>query len=71
MGSPALRLIGEGQSYWAALHGLLLASGVKGLLVHDASVAAIFMLHGVRKFWTVDQDFLRFPAPNCHNPLIV
>jgi len=71
MGSPALRFIGETHSHWAALQGLLLASDVKGPLVDDARVAAIFIQHGVRECWTAERDFPRFPALNCRNPLIV
>ena len=71
IGSPALRFIGETQSHWATLQGLLIASDVKGPLVHDARIAAICLQHGVREFWTADRDFSRFPALNCRNPLIV
>ena len=71
MGSPALRLIGETQSHWPTLQDLLIASDVKGSLVHDARIAAICVQHGVREFWTADRDFSRFPALNCRNPLLV
>ena len=70
MGSPALRLIGETQSHWPTLQDLLIASDVKGSLVHDARIAAICVQHGVREFWTADRDFSRFPALNCRNPLL-
>ena len=71
MGSPALRLIGETQSHWRTMQDLLIASDVKGSLVHDARIAAICVQHGVREFWTADRDFSRFPALNCRNPLLV
>ena len=71
MGSPALRLIGETQSHWPTMQDLLIASDVKGSLVHDARIAAICVQHGVREFWTADRDFSRFPALNCRNPLLV
>jgi uncharacterized protein len=70
MESPTLRLLGETPSHWPALAEMLLASDVKGPLVHDARIAAICLQHGVREFWTADRDFSRFPALKCHNPLI-
>ncbi len=69
--SPTARLIGETQTHWSVLQNMLIASDVKGPLVHDARIAAICLQHGVREFWTADRDFSRFPALKCHNPLIV
>ena len=70
LGSPSVRLIGETPSHWSVLQTMLLASDVKGPLVHDARIAAICVQHGVREFWTADRDFSRFPRLNCRNPLI-
>ena len=69
--SPTARLIGETTTHWSVLQAMLIASDVKGSLVHDARIAAICQQHGVREFWTADRDFSRFPALNCRNPLIV
>jgi len=43
---------------------------VTGPQVHDARVAALCRLHGVRELWTVDRDFSRFPGLAVRNPLI-
>ena len=71
LGSPSVRVIAETQTHWSVLRPMLIASDVKGGMVHDARIAAICLQHGVREFWTADRDFSRFPALKCHNPLIV
>lgn len=71
LGSPSVRVIGETRSHWSVLQPMLVASDVRGPMVHDARIAAICLEHGVREFWTADRDFSRFPALNCRNPLIV
>lgn len=70
MKSPALRMLGEGPSYWDNLRGLLLEGKVTGARVHDARIAAICMEHRVDCLWTADRDFSRFPKLKCRNPLI-
>lgn len=68
LGSPTLRLIGEGPRHLESLRQLL-ASGVVGPKVHDARVAAICLQHGARELWSVDRDFSRFPELKTRNPL--
>jgi hypothetical protein len=43
---------------------------VVGAQVHDARVAALCRLHGVRELWTADRDFGRFPDLTVRNPLV-
>jgi toxin-antitoxin system PIN domain toxin len=69
--SPTIVLIGEADSHWHALRGLLLAGKVSGPPVHDARIAALCTTHGVRTLWTADRDFSRFPSLTAVNPLIV
>ena len=38
--------------------------------LHDARVAALCRLHGVRELWTADRDFGRFPGLAVRNPLV-
>lgn len=71
LGSPSVRVIAETQTHWSVLRPMLIASDVKGAMVHDARIAAICLQHGVREFWTADRDFSRFPTLKCRNPLIV
>jgi toxin-antitoxin system PIN domain toxin len=68
--APSLVLLSEGDGYWAALRGALEAGRVVGPQVHDARVAALCQLHGVREIWTADRDFGRFPGLAAHNPLV-
>ena len=68
--SPSIRMIGETSTHRSVLQSMLVASDVKGPLVHDARIAAICLQHGVREFWTADRDFSRFPALKCRNPLV-
>ncbi|MGH3677919.1 MAG: type II toxin-antitoxin system VapC family toxin [Mycobacterium sp.] len=69
--SPTLHTLGEPAEYWHRLKSLLIAAKVAGPLVHDARIAALCALHGVRELWTADRDFGRFgSAVTVRNPLI-
>ena len=68
--SPSLVLLAESEPYWQLLRQLLSGSRVTGPQVHDARVAALCMLHGVRELWTADRDFTRFPSLQVFNPLV-
>jgi toxin-antitoxin system PIN domain toxin len=68
--SPSLVLLGEAPDHWSALRTLLLAGKVVGPQVHDARIAAICLVHGVRELWTADRDFSRFAGVRTRNPLI-
>lgn len=69
MESPTLVLIGEGAGYWDKLSALARKAAVTGPRMHDARIAAICLLHGVRELWTADRDFSQFPALASRNPL--
>lgn len=67
--SPSLRLIGEADGYWNRFTELARVGRTTGGRVHDARIAAICVVNGVRELWTADRDFARFPALNLWNPL--
>lgn len=67
--SPSLILLAEADESWDSLRGLSTQSRVTGPKVHDARIAALRLLHGVRELWTADRDFGRFPALATRNPL--
>lgn len=71
LGSPSLVMLGEGSGYWAALRPLLMEGKVTGPLVHDARIAGLCAVHGVRELRTMDRDFSRFPGLATRNPLRV
>jgi toxin-antitoxin system PIN domain toxin len=68
--SPTLTVLSEVDGYWPQLRLMLENGRVTGPQVHDARVAALCRLHGVRELWTADRDFSRFPDLVLRNPLI-
>jgi hypothetical protein len=68
--SPSLTLLAETEIYWPALRTALQEGRIAGPLVHDARVAALCRLHGVRELWSADRDFSRFPGLPVRNPLV-
>jgi uncharacterized protein len=69
--SPTLVVLAESERYWPELRQALTAGQVAGPQVHDARVAALCRLHGVRELWTADRDFSRFPGLKVQNPLVM
>ena len=70
MESPTVVLLGETSGYWEQLHALLERGRVAGPRIHDARIAALCLLHGVRELWTADRDFSLFPELDARNPLV-
>jgi toxin-antitoxin system PIN domain toxin len=68
--APSLILLAETEGYWPQFRKMIEAGRVTGGQIHDARVAALCHLHGVRELWTVDRDFTRFPDLSVRNPLI-
>src|SRR5262249_10499698 len=57
-------------NYWPMLSAMVTAGRVVGPRIHDARIAALCQLHGVRELWTTDRDFTRFPGVTVFNPLL-
>lgn len=68
--SGTLVFLSESDGYWETLADLLDAGDVVGPKVHDARIAALCILHGVRELWSADRDFSRFPSLRVRNPLV-
>jgi len=68
--SPSLVLLAEGVGYPDVLLRVLREGQVRGAMVHDARVAALCELHGVKELWTADRDFGRFRSLSTRNPLV-
>lgn len=68
--SPRLVLLTETETYWQELRGLIKIGRVNGPPIHDARIAALCRVHGVRELWTADRDFTRFPGLVVCNPLV-
>jgi hypothetical protein len=70
LSSPSLQLLGESSIYWDELKATVTEGQIHGARVHDARIAALCQLHGVRELWTADRDFSRFPRLRVRNPLV-
>ena len=70
MESPSMVILSESENYWSELRSALEAGRIAGAKVHDARIAALCRLHGVRELWTADRDFSRFSGLNIKNPLV-
>lgn len=70
LASPSLVLLHEGATYWPGLRSLLESGQVRGPMVHDARIAALCRVNGVRELWSADRDFGRFPEVVVRNPLV-
>jgi toxin-antitoxin system PIN domain toxin len=68
--SPSLILLLESEGYWPQFRRIVKAGHVAGGQIHDARIAALCELQGVKELWTADRDFTRFPGLNVRNPVI-
>lgn len=68
--APNLIFLAETEGYWAELHKIIEAGRVSGGQIHDARIAALCRLHGIKELWSADRDFTRFPGLSVRNPLI-
>jgi uncharacterized protein len=68
--SPSLKLIGESGEYWRALGEVLTRGKIVGPKVHDARIAAICQVHGIRELWSADRDFSRIRSVKVTNPVL-
>ena len=69
MSSPSVSTLGETDDYWPHLSAVLTQSKIIGPKVHDARIAALCHMHGVRELWTADRDFSQFAGLGVRNPL--
>lgn len=58
---PQTRCIGESHNFWASYDHVCQGLVVRGNLVPDAQIAAILAEHGIRRLYSRDRDFLKFP----------
>jgi len=68
--SGSLVFLSEEDGYFAVLTKLLRDGRISGPRVHDARIAALCVLHGVKELWSADRDFGRFPELRVRNPLV-
>lgn len=69
LAAPRVELISETDRHLAVLDDICEQGAVKGAMIHDARVAAIYLENGVSEIWSADRDFSRFPQLRVVNPL--
>jgi predicted nucleic acid-binding protein len=60
----------ESDAHWSQLRVTVEAGRIGGPLVHAARIAALCAVHGVKKLWTADRDFGRYPGLTVTDPLV-
>ena len=68
--SPTCRFLNENEEYESVFGALVESVKFRGPVVHDARVAAMCIVHGVKELWTADRDFSMFSRLRCRNPLV-
>lgn len=68
--APSLLMLGETDGYWELCRQTLSRAKIVGPRVHDARIASLCMLHGVKVLWTADRDFHAFATLTVQNPLV-
>ncbi len=63
------RFLSEEEGFWDIYREMTAEVPTRGNLVPDAHLVAILRQHGVKKLYTHDRDFLKFPFLDVHDPL--
>ena len=66
---PNTRCVAEEEGFWGTLRATTEATPVRGNLVPDAHLAALLRLHGIRRLYTHDRDYLKFDFLDIQDPL--
>jgi hypothetical protein len=67
--SPQVRLLNEPEDFAEKFGSLIGGLDLKGPKIHDARVAVLCHVYGVRELWSCDRDFSRFSFIKVVNPL--
>ena len=66
---PQVRFLSEGTDFWKRYRLLAAQTPLRGNLVPDTHLAAILLGHGVRRIYSRDKDFRKFPGLEVIDPL--
>ena len=66
---PQVRLIEEGEGFWARYRSVAAEVPLRGNLVPDAHLVAVLRQHGVKTIYTRDRDFRKFSGLKVIDPL--
>jgi hypothetical protein len=67
--SDHVRILSEKEGFWAIYKEVTSEVPTRGNWVPDAHLAALLKQHGVKKLFTHDRDFLKFPFLEIRDPL--
>ncbi|MBI4546220.1 MAG: PIN domain-containing protein [Gemmatimonadetes bacterium] len=71
LASPGLRVLVETDRHADVVAEVLgLVPGLAGNVFHDVHTAALMREHGIRRIYTRDSDFHRFPFLQVRDPLV-
>jgi uncharacterized protein len=68
VGLPHVRAVSELDGFMEAYKHVAGETPVRGNLVPDAHIAAILFQHGVRRLYSNDRDFRKFPSIDLKDP---
>jgi hypothetical protein len=68
---PHSRFLSEEEGFWEVYRATTSEVPSRGNLVPDAHLAALLRQHGVKRLYTHDPDFLKFPFLDVLDPLAV
>lgn len=65
-----VRLLAETGDFAEKLEKLVSGLDLRGPRIHDARIAVLCHVHGIRELWSSDRDFSRFGFLKVENPLV-
>ena len=65
---PHVRAIGEKEGFFDVYRDVTADVPTRGNLVPDAHLATVLRQHGIRRLWSRDRDFLKFPFLDVRDP---
>lgn len=66
--APSVRIVGEGQTFWAAYQAIDIGRPISGNDVPDAAIVAMMTAHGVSTIYSRDRGFRRFDGIRVIDP---
>ena len=67
---PHVRVLAEEEGFWRVYRDTARALPVRGNFVPDAHLAALLRQHGIRRLYTSDADFRKFPFLDVQSPFV-
>lgn len=67
---PHVRVLSEGTGFWDRYRAVGAKMPLRGNLVPDAHLAALLLDHGIKRLYSRDRDFRKFPDLDVTDPLV-